>query len=304
MNILLTGAFSYTEDHIRQLKILGLNVIMHKNEKDALSFDPVEIDIVVCNGLFLYHNISIFENLKLIQLTSVGTDRVPMHEIQKRGIRLFTAKGVYSIPMAEWALSKVLDIYKESQFFYTNQEKHVWVKSRTLREINGTKVAIIGAGNIGSKVANLFKSLGAKVIGFDIHLLDNSCFNSILNISELHDRIEIFDIIIITLPLTPQTKCLFDYNLLSKISINAVLINIARGGIIVTDDLINFLKERPDVTVALDVFEEEPLNEKSPLWDMKNVLISPHNSFVSTKNSDRLFHTIYNNIKSYIGHNN
>ena len=101
MNLLLTGAFSYTEDQKKKLSTLGFEVFFMQQETEELPLSVKEIDATVCNGLFLHHNIDEFENLKLVQLTSAGLDRVPVAKMQEREIILFNARGVYSIPMAE-----------------------------------------------------------------------------------------------------------------------------------------------------------------------------------------------------------
>ena len=87
-----------------------------QQEKERIPCDYTWIEGVICNGLFLYHDIELFQNLRFIQLTSAGYDRVPMNYIQQHGIDIYNARGVYSIPMAEFAVSGVLQIYKKSRF--------------------------------------------------------------------------------------------------------------------------------------------------------------------------------------------
>ena len=89
--------------------------------------------------------------------------------------------------------------------------------------------------------------------------------------------------------------------ILESMKKDAVLVNIARGGLVDTEDLIEVLKDRQDLFAALDVFEEEPLPQDSMLWSLPNVAVSPHNSFVSDGNNERMFSVIYNNLKQYLG---
>ena len=96
MKLLLTGAFRYTEEHLTALKSAGFEITFVQNELEKLSIDCSDFDAVVCNGLFLHNNVEDFKNLKAVQLTSAGYDRVPVSLFAKRGIALFNAKGVYN----------------------------------------------------------------------------------------------------------------------------------------------------------------------------------------------------------------
>jgi phosphoglycerate dehydrogenase-like enzyme len=299
MNLLLTGAFSYTEDQKKKLSTLGFEVFFMQQETEELPLSVKEIDATVCNGLFLHHNIDEFENLKLVQLTSAGLDRVPVDKMQEREIILFNARGVYSIPMAEWTVMRVLEHYKNTSHFAVAQAKGVWDKCRTLREIAGTKVAVVGAGNVGQEVAKRFEVLGANTIGFDIHVNPTLHFNEMRLVSELPVMVGEYDIIVITAPLTSETYHLIGREVLKVLKTGATIVNIARGQLIDEQALTDVLAERQDLYAALDVFEQEPLAADSPLWKMKNVAVSPHNSFVSNGNNERMFNVMYNNLKDF-----
>src|SRR5690606_16220867 len=118
MKLLLTGAFKYSEEQLDSLKSLGYEILFIQDERVPLEVDVSDVDAVVCNGLFLYNDIKKFKNLKFIQLTSAGLDRVPLDYIKDQGIKIFNARGVYSVPMAEWVVLKILEIYKKSRKFY------------------------------------------------------------------------------------------------------------------------------------------------------------------------------------------
>src|SRR5699024_5630464 len=134
MKLLLTGAFNYTETQFRDLENLGFDITFIQEERKEVSFDVSEFEVVVCNNLFLYNDISKFNNLKAVQLTSAGFDRVPLNYIKENNIQLYNAKNVYSIPMAEWVVLKILEVYKKSKVFWKNQENNIWKKERELFE--------------------------------------------------------------------------------------------------------------------------------------------------------------------------
>ncbi len=304
MNLLLTGCFDYSKHQLQSLEALGYNLHYIQYEKDDLPIDPATIDAIVCNGLFLHHDLAQFSNLGFIQLTSAGYDRVPVNSIDERCIQLHNARGVYSIPMAEWALFRVLEHYKDARGFNKQQESKQWLKHRNLREVDGTKVAIIGAGNVGQEVGKRFQAMGAYTTGFDIHTSETIGFDDMELTEIFPEKVHNFDIIILTAPLLPSTKGMINERILTRMKDNSIIVNIARGGLIDETALINILSARKNIFAALDVFEEEPLNIDSRLWDMENVAISPHNSFVGNGNNERMFKIIFSNLKSFIEQNN
>lgn len=300
MRFLLTGSFNYSPEQLKVIEGLGLEVFFLQQEADSLPIPASSIDGVVCNGLFLFHDIEQFSSLKYIQLTSAGLDRVPLKTIQERGIVINNARGVYSIPVAEWALGRILEHYKHFPSFNNKQINRDWNKDRGTKEVNGTRVAIIGAGDIGQEIAKRLFAFGACVTGFDVVLDNKPYFDEILHVSTIHSYIQQYDIVIVATPLTDETKHMISKPFLESMKKDAMLINIARGALIDEEALLMVLKERPDLFAVLDVFEKEPLASSSCLWTLSNVAISPHNSFVSNRNNDRMFAVICNNLKKYL----
>ena len=295
MNLLVTGAWRCTPEQLDGLRQMGHQIVFMQNESDALPVDPQWVEGMVCNGLFLHHEIGLFSNLRFIQLTSAGYDRVPMEEVNRRGIRIYNARGVYGIPMAEFAVSGVLRLYKNSRAMDAHQQQHAWIKERQLLELWGKQVTIVGCGNIGQECARRFAAFDCRVVGVDIFQAQLPNIEAMYDISCLPEILPESDIVVLTLPLTESTRHLFDHQMLQKMKSGSILVNIARGGVVDTDALICALQNRLGGAV-LDVLEEEPLNESSPLWDMEQVILTPHNSFVGDNNSRRLAEVILRNL--------
>lgn len=300
MNLLLTGAFNYTGVQKQKLADLGFEIFFMQQESGDLPIPAKDIDATVCNGLFQHHNIDGFEKLKFVQLTSAGLDRVPVDKMHNKGLVLFNARNVYSYPMAEWVLMRVLEHYKKARHFAAAQVKGEWSKCRALREIAGTKVAIIGIGNVGQEVAKRFFAFGAYIVGFDIHVNKTPFVNEMHLASEFNDLVHQYDTIVITAPLTTETYHLINKKVLSTLKFGATIVNIARGPLIDESALISILRERTDLYAALDVFNQEPLASDSQFWTMKNIAVSPHNSFVGDGNNERMFNVMYTNLRSFV----
>ena len=298
MNLLVTGAFNCSKADLQSLCDMGNNVVFHQMESDPLPCSYEWVEGVICNGLFLYHDIRKFSNLKYIQLTSAGFDRVDMEYINKKSIEVHNARGVYSIPMAEFALWGVLELLKQGSAFLENQKAHKWEKNRGLLELCGKTVCVIGCGNVGTECAKRFGAFGTKVLGVDIAKPNSDFYDQYFPFEKMGDALKEADVLVLTLPLTKETENLFDGKTFALLKKGALLINISRGKVINQQDLITALREGSLSGAVLDVFETEPLEENSPLWDMENVIITPHNSFVGESNLSRLKEVILKNLKS------
>ena len=294
MNLLITGAWKNAKKFIEKIELKGHEVVFMQYEKDKLPCSYEWVEGVIGNGLFLTHDIKKFINLKYIQLTSAGYDRVPMEYIKEHSITIYNAKGVYSIPMAEFAVAGVLQIYKQMQIFADNQKQHIWEKQRNLLELYGKKVCIVGCGSVGTECAKRFQAFGCEVFGIDPFVYENEYFDLIFRLDKLEEILKESDIIVLTLPLTKDTEYLMDEDKLQRMKEGSILVNIARGEILQTEALIKVLPKLKGA--VLDVFEKEPISRDSVIWNMENVVITPHNSFVSDKNNTRLDRVILSNL--------
>lgn len=295
MKLLVTGAWRCSSEQLNQIEAMGHSVVFMQNENDELPCKYDEVEGVICNGLFLYHSIEKFSSLRFIQLTSAGYDRVPMDYLQKQGIEIYNARGVYSIPMSEFAISGVLQLYKQSRFFYQKQQTQVWEKHRGLLELHGKNVCIVGCGSVGTECAKRFQAFGCKVSGVDLYPRQDLYYEKMYALTCLDEVLLQADVVVLTLPLTEETRNMMDEQRFAKMKTGAVLVNIARGGIVEEKALLNALETKL-LGAVLDVFSEEPLKIDNPLWKKENVIITPHNSFVGDGNFDRLNQVIIENI--------
>ena len=292
MNLLITGAWQQAKEYIPTIESKGHQVQFLQFERDELPCEYEWVEGIVGNGIFLSHPIEKFVNLKYIQLTSAGFDRVPMDYVREHGLEIHNAKGVYSVPMAEFAVAGVMELYKKMRFFYENQKEHNWEKHRGLIELFGKTVVIVGCGDVGIECAKRFRAFGCTVIGVNRTVRKNEVCDRIVPLSDIETVLPEADLVVLTVALTEETRHLMNAERLKLLKSSTVIVNIARGGVIDTNALIDCL---PNIGGAvLDVFEEEPLTTDSPLWDMENVLITPHNSFVGDGNIERLGRIVMN----------
>lgn len=286
MNLLITGAWNNALGYLDKMEHQGHSVVFMQYENKELPCCYDWVEGVICNGLFLFHPIRKFNNLEYIQLTSAGFDRVSMDYVEEKGIEIHNARGVYSIPMAEFAVGGVLQLYKKSAFFYEKQKAHRWEKHRGLFELYGKEVCIVGCGNVGTECAKRFQAFGCDVVGVDLYPREDGYYSKMVGLEWLDRILPYIDILVLTLPLTDKTRYLMNDQRFALLKNGSVLVNIARGAVIDTQALIRVSGRLGGA--VLDVFEQEPLEPSCPLWDMEHMIITPHNSFEGECNHRRL----------------
>ena len=294
MNVLVTGAFQLNSEELAVLEAAGHKVFLHPDERASVE-QPERYEVVVCNGLFLYNPIECFTNLRLIQLTSAGLDRVPLDYIRAHGIELHNAAGVYSVPMAEFAVCGILQLYKQSRFFTANKAQHKWEKHRGLLELSDKRVCILGCGGVGREIAKRLRAFGCHITGVNRTVRVLSDFDEVLPLDKLAETAAACDILVCCIALTPETRSIVSKEIFGCLHDGAIFVNVARGALADEAALTKWLQSGGHA--VLDVFEEEPLPESSPLWEMENVVLTPHNSFVGEGNRARLWEKIKENLK-------
>lgn len=277
MRTLVTDALGATDAELDTLRRMGLEITLHPNERKPVE-TPEQYEAVICNGLFLYNDLSNFTGLKFIQLTSAGFDRVPIDYIQSHGIELHNAAGVYSIPMAEWTIMRILELYKSAARLYQNQTAHRWEKNRTWQELSRKTACIVGFGAYGQETAKRLKAFDVQVCVVNRTRRDSPYVDAFYPLSELNATLEKADIVILAVALTEETRRLINKARLDVIKPGAILINAARGSLVDEAALLAALESGHLAGAALDVFDTEPLTD-IPLWNASHLLISPHNSF-------------------------
>lgn len=305
MKLYISYHLGFTDEQLDKLRELGFEIRIGDitREAEPCPSEYFDAEAVIGYRLFNGTDISNFKNLRLIHTTSSGTDHLPHEYIREHGIRVYNSPGVYSVPMAEFALCGVLRLYKRSLLFEKQQQEHVWQQYRGLMELMGKRVLIVGAGSIGEETAKRFSAMGCHVTGLCRHPSKRAGFDEVKSISELDGLIPDSDIVMLCLPLTDETRHMFNQGRFALMKQDSVFINLARGAIVDTPALIAALEGEKLLGAIIDVCEEEPLPAGSPLWDEEKCILTPHNSFYGTGNNDRLFAKIYSDFEGYLREN-
>ncbi|GFN35256.1 phosphoglycerate dehydrogenase [Tepidimicrobium xylanilyticum] len=298
MKALIT--FKYTDEEFRTLKELGYEIIFQDEKDLTFSDDMKDAEVLVCFDPFKKLDIDMLPKLKWIQLLSAGINQVPVDKVLKRNIILTNNRGGYSIPIAEWIVLKTLEMYKNSWEFYKKQENKEWKVDTSLFEIYGETIGFVGTGSIAQEAAKRFEGFGVNIVGVNATGKKAEYFHECYSTDRLNEVVSKWDVLVVAAPYTDKTHYLINEEVFKNMKDGAYLINIARGSIIDEKALIENLKSGKIRKAALDVFEVEPLPKDSPLWDMDNVIISPHNSWASEMNAKRRYEIAYKNMKKYV----
>ena len=298
-SLVLTGRFQYSLEQKESISQLGYNILFHEDEKVPFTEEELNCEVLVNLDALSNNDINAFKNLKFIQATMVGTDRIPLEKIKEKGIKYCNSRGVFDIPIAEFVVMRLLEVYKHVRVFEEQTEKRGWAKQFDMEEVNGKSIAILGTGGIGIEVAKRLKAFGANVFGFNRSLQKAEYFDEIVSITQLKQKIGIFDAVIIAIPLTEETFHLFNDEMFGLMKNKSVIVNVGRGPIVCENALANALESGKLKAAVIDVFEKEPLSPESRLWAFDNFYFSPHSSFSSVENNNRMFELIYNNLKAY-----
>lgn len=241
------------------------------------------------------------DHLKWVHSISAGVDTLPLKTFAKKGILLSNGSGIHSESITEHIMGIILGYSRGLFQAQKAQLNKKWLGTSVhYQAVEKQNLLIIGTGQIGKMVAKKANSFGMACYGINTtgHPVDG--FKQTYPLKEIKQVVSEVDIIVNILPLTEQTKGLFDEKLFEKFSSHTLFINVGRGASVQTNDLIQALNEDKLAFAALDVFEEEPLPEESPLWEMDKVLITSHIAGLTSEFQHKLMVIFLENLKSYI----
>lgn len=211
-----------------------------------------------------------------------------------------TSAGAHGVPLAEWALFGLFCGCKELPRLQRQQRAHEWPTRIVGRPIEGSTVLIAGLGGIGQQVAKRCKALGMTVLGVKRQVSEVENVDEVHALADLDAIVGRADHIVLTLPGTAQTEKLIDAHLLGLAKPGVTVVNVGRGTVIDQNALIDALGSGQVGFAALDVFEREPLEADSPLWDLPNVLVSPHSGGLDHKEDERICDIFCDNLRLYL----
>lgn len=311
INVLVTFKLDeQSQARIRQCSNqIELTVLPVKHPEEIPAHQWGEVEVLFTQGVLPDYNAA--PNLKWVQSRYVGMDRYLDHFLfHDPDVIITNMSGAITSQVAEFVVMTILAFGRKLPEIISLQKEKRWLTNKEKwqnfipQELRNSTVGIIGYGAIGRQVARLLRPYQATILAVKKDVLHpedtgytregmgdphGEFFERLYPIEALHSVLEESNFVVMALPLTESTHHLMNAAAFEAMKPSAYLINVGRGGLIDEQALIQALQESKIAGAALDVFSEEPLSEDSPLWEMPNVIISPHISFISRNfNEDTL----------------
>lgn len=304
--VVLDGNTLGNVDYIK-LNEFGQVTYYEQTEKEEVKERIKEANIVLTNKVVLNEeNLKHASNLELICEMATGYNNIDIEYAKRKGIAVTNVAGYSTGTVAQHTFALLLTLYDNINYFDNFVKSGEYSRSgmftnlnKTYNDLSGKVWGIIGLGNIGKRVAKIAQAFGARVIYYS-----TSGKNSDSNFVrvEFEELLKTCDVISIHAPLNDKTKGLINYEALTMMKKNAIVINVGRGPIVVDEDLARAIDEEIIGGAALDVFEVEPIPKENPLLKVRNkekLILTPHIAWASEEARNRLFNDLLENIRAF-----
>jgi D-2-hydroxyacid dehydrogenase (NADP+) len=233
-----------------------------------------------CDALvtFAYSSAFLDADLDWIHSIQAGFDRFPLEEFEKRGIALTNSTGIHDTSVGEFAVGLMLSFARRLHTYVRAQEDREWRHPAWDEPftLDGERLCVVGLGTLGQGIAERADALGMDVVGVRRSGEETPHTGNVYTPDRLHEAIADAGFVALAVPLTDETEGLLGGEEFAAMDEDAYLVNVARGPVVAQDDLVAALRDGEIAGAGLDVFEEEPLPEDSPLWDFEEVVVTPH----------------------------
>lgn len=298
------------------MKILVLNQLSSRHIEQLTQVNPkievvtatlkeaeqhiADTDILVAWGFM--HIESLYakaKQLKWIHALSAGVEELNLPQLLDSPVILTNSKGIHGIPVSEHVFAMLLSFTRGLHLYTQNQQAKIWKRVYT-DELYEKTLAIIGLGSIGREIAKKAKAFSMNVVATKREITTEIFVDRLYNPAELKEMLAIADYVVVALPLLPETANFITRDHFAVMKKTAYFINIARGGVVVEEDLIAALQEEQIQGAGLDVFLTEPLPKTSLLWELPNVIITPHIAAMSPYYLDRAVKLLSDNLSRFL----
>lgn len=278
------------QDDVQVKMISFKELVNYNNNENVVAIAGSRAMAIKCADMNL-------PSLKLFQLTSAGFDGVPLEKLAENGVAVANAGSVYSAPIAETVVFGILQMAKKLRKNPNNRHFKIQRHYNQITELCDKKVLIMGAGNIGTAVAERLAGFNMQIDGYDPYCAHKSQYSNMLrNREELKANLSEYDYIVSTLPDNDETKGSINKELFDCMKKNAVIINVGRKAVFNENDFYAALKSKKIGGAVLDMFEKIPNPITNKFRRLKNVIVLPGVSAISREVNDRLKDHMYKNI--------
>jgi len=305
LNLLIS--FGLPAQYVEMIRAVSPKVRVQQSlgKEEAITMAE-DVDILLA-GFFSLELFKAAKRLKWIQTLFAGVDTLLYPEVVNSSVVITNAGGVNSIPVSEQVMGMILCLSRKLHVFMRNQTERKWKTIDAdlifqMDELSGKTAGLVGLGRIGSEIAKKAKCFGMRVIATrrNPSAPKPDYVDKLVSPEHLEELLADSDFVIIQIPLTKDTEGMFGKKELRGMKRTGYLVNASRGSIVKEDELVEALKEGWIAGAALDTFSTEPLPEDSPLWNMQNVIITPHVAGLTPLYMERLTHLFCENLRRFM----
>jgi phosphoglycerate dehydrogenase-like enzyme len=314
----ILSTLSFPDDLLDRLRAVSPRLVVKQHSAPSADEVPPELwdQVEVLYTLFAIPDLDRVPGLRWVQLHSAGVNHLLDTRLWDSDVTITTSSGIHAPTIAEYVLMMMLAFAHRLPRMMHYQRRGEWPPQRWRKflpqELRGATVGVIGYGSIGREVGRLANAFGMRVLGlrrggdgeaarYELPGLSGGDGPERIYASDqLAEMLPECDYVVLTLPHTSATHHLIDEKALRAMKPSAVLINVARGSLVDEAALVRALREGWIAGAGLDVFEQEPLPEDSPLWAMENVILSPHVSGFTPHYDDRVTALFAENLRRYL----
>lgn len=281
----------------RHISLLPDGIALHVLPKDDSDHKPLGPGQFVVAGFQREHLPEVLkrlEDVRVVQAMSAGIEDLIGHVPE--GAILCDGAGIHDVGVAEWVVMAMLAMYRELPQQVMTQREARWKRPRfgTMSDLEGAQVLIVGYGAIG-------RALEARLLPFGVNIMRTGrrARSGVHAVSELPSLLPRADVVVILLPLTPETQGFVNSDFISRMKPGSLLVNPSRGRVVETSALMQALKDHR-IRAALDVTDPEPLPDGHELWTMDGVLITPHTAGTVSAMIDRAWNLVARQLRTYL----
>ncbi len=296
---------AWFSERLRQ-EFLQLNVV-HLNSYDGAEIELRDAEVALALSLRPDQFLAA-KKLRWIHSPAAAVHQLMFPELVNSDVVVTNGRDVHGSVVAEHVIGLIFALAKSLPQAVRLQQKHewgqdaIWMGRNRPREIQGATLGLVGLGSIGRAVARHASALGMRVIAVRQRPEQGSPegVQQVFPSSEIESLLEQSDFVVLAVPITTATTGLMNHQRLSRMKAGAYLINVGRGPLIDEAALIQALRDHKIGGAALDVFDQEPLPADSPLWDLENLLITPHTAGLAEKLWERQYVLFAENLRRYL----
>ena len=268
-------------------------------DRDRVRVEIADAHIVV--GAITAEELAQARRLELVQVFSQGVEHLMYPEMRAHPVPVSNGRGIWSPTMAEHILGMILALYRRLHEFVRHQTDRRWARNGSVpfiyERLAGKTVGMLGAGDIAQHTIELLRPFGCPIIGINRTGAVSDAYDEVYPVHRMHDVLPRIDVLISSVPSTPDTRALLGAREFALMRSTAIFINVGRGSTVDEPALIEALRNGAVAAAGLDVFATEPLPGSSPLWELDNVLITPHMSALSPDYVHRVREILSDNLE-------